>query len=264
MSFSPFSLSFCIFGKIIFMQPDKKELEILLVNYFRNCYEDFPKGQITPSESPDFIIKMKNQHELGIELTRLNPVNKSISNETQLAQIQVRDEIIGLSRDLFEQNSDLKLFVKFLFSEDKKILKENQMLIAAQIANIVRQIVKNKSADSFFKESVAGNQLPGGLDEILIINHPAMHISAWERANNLGISNDVVFDIRHTIHKKDEKLRLYQKQRLNYYWLLITTDRLRGVKNYNLPDKIMNHEFKSNFQQVFLFDLIKSDIYRLI
>ena len=179
-------------------------------------------------------------------------------------QIQVRDEIIGLSRDLFEQNSDLKLFVKFLFSEDKKILKENQMLIAIQMANLIRQVAKNKNIDSFFKESVAGNQLPDGLDEILIINHPAMHISAWERANNLGISSDVVFDIRHAIHKKDEKLRLYQKQRLNYYWLLITTDRLRGVRNFNLPDKIMNHEFHSNFQQVFLFDLIKSDIYRLI
>lgn len=246
------------------MQPDKKELEILLINYFRNCYEDFPKGQITPFESPDFIVKMKNQHELGIELTRLNPINKSISDEIQLAQILVKDEIIGLSRDLFEQNSDFRLFVKFLFSENKIILKEKLMLIAAQTANLVRQAVKNKSLDSFFKESVAGNLLPDGLDEILIINHPIMQISVWERANNLGISNDVVFDIRHAIHKKDEKLRLYQKQRLNYYWLLITTDRLRGVRNFNLPDKIMNHEFQSNFQQVFLFDLVKSDIYRLI
>ena len=246
------------------MQPDKKELEILLINYFRNCYEDFPKGQITPSESPDFIIKMKNQHELGIELTRLNPVNKSIFDDDQLAQIKIKDEIIELTKELFEQSSDLKLFVKFLFSEDKIIRKEKLMLIVAHIANLIRQTVKNKSRDSFYKESVAGEFLPNGLDEILIINHPAMHISAWERANNLGISNDVVFDIRHAIHKKDEKLRLYQKQRLNYYWLLITTDRLRGVKNYNLPNKIMNHEFQSNFQQVFLFDLIKSEIYRLI
>jgi hypothetical protein len=246
------------------MQPDKKELEILLVNYFRNCYEDFPRGQITPSESPDFIIKMKNQHELGIELTRLNPVNKSISDENQLAQIQVRDEIIEVSKDLFEQSSDFKLFVKFLFSEDKKILKENQMLIAAQTVNLIRKIVKNKSRDSFFKESFAGELLPDGLDEILIINHPAMHISAWERANNLGVSNDVVFDIRHTIHKKDEKLRLYKKQRLNYYWLLITTDRLHGVKSFNLPEKIMNHEFHSEFQHVFLFDLVKSGVFQLV
>jgi hypothetical protein len=246
------------------MQPDKKELEILLINYFRNCYEDFPKGQITPSESPDFVIKMKNQHELGIELTRLNPVNKSISDENQREQIEIRDELIGLSRDLFEQDSGFRLFVKFLFSEVKIISKEKQMLIAVQTANLVRQAVKNKSHDSFFKESVAITQLPEGLEEIMIINHPAIRVSVWERANNLGISNDVVSDIRHAIHKKDEKLRLYQKQRLNYYWLLITTDRLRGVKNYNLPDKIMNQEFQSNFQQVFLFDLIKSDIYRLI
>jgi hypothetical protein len=91
-----------------------------------------------------------------------------------------------------------------------------------------------------------------------------MQNSVWERANNLGVSNDVVFDIRYAIHKKDEKLRLYQKQRLNYYWLLITTDRLRAVKNFNLSDKILNHTFKSNFQKVFLFDLIKSEIYQLI
>src|SRR5690606_34559332 len=116
-----------IFGKIIFMQPDKKELEILLINYFRNCYEDFPKGQITPSESPDFIVKMKNQHELGIELTRLNPVNKSIFDDNQLAQIILKDEIIEFAKELFEQSSDLKLFVKFLFSEDKIIRKEKLM-----------------------------------------------------------------------------------------------------------------------------------------
>ena len=92
-----------------------------------------------------------------------------------------------------------------------------------------------------------------------------METSAWERANNLGISNDVVDDIRRAIHKKDEKLlRLYQKQRLNYYWLLITTDRLRGATKFNLGKKIMNHEFHSEFQHVFLFDLIKSNIFQIV
>jgi hypothetical protein len=124
--------------------------------------------------------------------------------------------------------------------------------------------VKNKSKDSFFRESISGEILPDGLEEILIVNHPLMRTSVWERANNLGVSSNVVEDIRHAIHKKDEKLRLYQKQRLNYYWLLITTDRLRGVRNYNLPERIRNHEFESRFQHVFLFDLMTSDIYELI
>lgn len=247
------------------MQPDKKQLEILLVNYFRVCYEFFPKGQLNPSESPDFIIKMKNRHELGIELTRLTPAVIYYHDENNLAHISVREEIIGLSKDLFEQNSSLKLFVKILFSEEELISAESQISVAVRVVNLIRKAVRNQSGESFFKESITGEMLPGGIDEILIVNHPVMQISAWERANNLGISNDVVYDIRRAIQKKDEKLhRLYQRQRLNYYWLLITTDRLHGVKSFNLPEKIMNHEFYSEFQHVFLFDLIKASVFQLV
>ncbi len=247
------------------MQPDKKQLEILLIHYFRACYEDFPKGQLNPSESPDFIIKMKNRHEIGIELTRLNPASKNIPNQNQLAQIQLREQIIGLSQDLFEKTSPLKLFVKFLFSDSKDISEERQMSIAVQAVNLIRKAVFRKSSDSFFRELIPAEILPEGLDGILIVNHPVMQISAWERANNLGVSNDVVDDIRGSIHKKDEKLlRLYQKQRLNYYWLLITTDRLHGVKSFNLPEKIMNHEFHSEFQHVFLFDLVMASVFQLV
>ncbi|HSO87873.1 MAG TPA: hypothetical protein VLQ91_15055 [Draconibacterium sp.] len=247
------------------MQPDKKQLEILLVNYFRTCYDDFPKGRLSPSESPDFIVKMRSRRELGIELTRLNPASKDFPDEKQLAQIQVRDQIIGLSQELFEQSSALKLFVKFLFSDVKEISAERQMSVAVQAVNLIRKAIGNKSGDSFFRETISGGILPEGLDEILIVNHPVMQIPAWERANNLGVSNDVVDDIRRSIHKKDEKLlRLYQKQRLNYYWLLITTDRLHGVKSFNLPERIMNHDFHSEFQHVFLFDLIKAGVFQLV
>jgi hypothetical protein len=247
------------------MQPDKKQLEILLVNYFRVCYGNFPKGQLSPSESPDFILKMKNRHEIGLELTRLNPASRIVPNGNQLEQIQVREQIIGLSQDLFEKSSKLKLFVKFLFSDSKEISEERQMLVAVQSVNLIRKAVFKRSKDSFFREIISEELLPDGLDEILIVYHPVLEISAWERANNLGISNDVADDIRRSIHKKDEKLlRLYQKQRLNYYWLLITTDRLHGLKNFNLIEKIMNHEFHSEFQHVFLFDLVKAGVFQLV
>ncbi len=66
------------------MQVDKKQMEVLLIDYFRECYKEFPKGKVVPSESPDFLVKMKNTHLLGIELTRLNPANAlSVSDELQ-------------------------------------------------------------------------------------------------------------------------------------------------------------------------------------
>ena len=246
------------------MQPDKKQLEILLVNYFSECYDDFPRGKLMPSESPDFIVKMRRRRELGIELTRLNPVNKTDLTIDKLAQIRIWDEIVTVSCELFEQHSGLKLFVKFLFSEDK-IGDERKIAVSVQMANLIRIMVKNKKKENFFSEKIPSEILPKGLKDILIVNHPTMEISAWERANNLGVSNDMVDDIRRAIHKKDEKLlRLYQKQRLNFYWLLIFTDRLRGATKFNLGQKIMNNEFNSEFQHVFLFDLIKASVFQLV
>lgn len=246
------------------MQHDKKQLEILLIQYFRKSYVDFPKGILKPSESPDFIVQMKNRHDLGIELTRLNPANAEPLDDKGSYEIEARERLIERTRELFEQTSQLKLFVKFLFSENQKINSEQEIMRTVQLVNEIRKTVKNRNGNAFFKETIPESKLPKGLESVLIVNHPLMELSIWERANNLGVSNNVVDDIRKSIHKKDQKLQIYQKQRLNYYWLLVFTDRLRGVKNFNLANKIINHKFESQFQQVFLFDLIKSDIYRLI
>ncbi len=247
------------------MNFDKKQLEILLINYFRESYNDFPKGILKPSESPDFIVKLRDRQKLGIELTRLDPASKNTPDETLLARLQIRDQTVELARELFEGNSSLKLFVKILFSEMSFISAERQISVVVHMVNLIRKEAGNRNGKGFFKKTIAGSTLPDGIEEILVVNHPALKVSVWESTNNLGVSQDVVDDIRSSIHKKDEKLlKLYQKQRLGSYWLLITTDRLMGVKSYNLTERILNHEFHSNFQQVFLFDLIKSDIYRLI
>lgn len=246
------------------MQHDKKQLEILLMQYFRESYSNFPKGLVTPSESPDFIVSFKNYHQIGIELTRLFPGNAVPQDEKEIKKNEFREHLIGIVRDLFEQQSPHKLFVKFLFSEEIEITVEREMMVAVQLANLIRQTVKNRTVNSFFKISISGNELPAGIEDIMIINHPVLENSVWERSNNLGVSKNVVDDIRKAIHKKDDKLRLYQKQRLNYYWLLIFTDRLRGIRSFNLGEKVRNHKFESSFQHVFLFDLIKSDIYELI
>ena len=246
------------------MQEVKKQLEILLVHYFREQLATFPKGNIEPAESPDFILSLKNHQKIGIELTRLNPENASVPDEKLKGIINEREHFIEIVRHIFENESRHNLFVKFLFSDEVLIESERQMIVALQTAGLIQQALKNRKPGSFFRVSLHDGELPSGIQNILIVSHPELKVSVWERSNNLGISNDVVDDIKQAIHKKDEKLKLYQKQRLNYYWLLITTDRLRGVKNFNLPNKIMNHKFHSLFQHAFLFDLIKSEVFELV
>lgn len=246
------------------MNPVKKQLEILLINYFRESFEDFPKGKIQPSESPDFIVSLKNRHHLGIELTRLNPENSIEPNLKQQSQTKFRETFIKKVKSLFEKGNSIPLFVKFLFSPKEFISPEKELITMVSTANIIRKKTASKSKDDFFALSISSSDLPDGLEEIRIVHHPNLENGIWERSNKLGISNDVIDDIRISIKKKDEKLRLYRKQRLNYYWLLIVTDRLRGTKNYNMSNRIQNHNFNSQFQHVYLFDLIKSNIFELV
>ena len=246
------------------MNPEKKQLEILLIDYFKDVYEDFPKSSITASESPDFILTLKNRHQLGLELTRLNPGNASPPDLNHIEENRKKDHFIEMVREIVEKNKPHQLFVKFLFSGKEEIASQKELMSAVQVAGTIRKFIGKKKTESFFKLIIPRSKLPAGLDEILVLNHPALEKPVWERSNNLGISGDVIDDIRNSILKKEEKLRLYQKQRLNYYWLLIVTDRLRGIKNFNIQNQVRNHIFSSRFQHVYLFDLIKSDIFELV
>lgn len=46
--------------------------ELLIMEQFRHEYDEFPKGKLIKSESPDFIIKRTAKTSIGIELTKLH------------------------------------------------------------------------------------------------------------------------------------------------------------------------------------------------
>jgi len=51
---------------------NQQDEEILILEYFRKHYSDFPKGKLIKSESPDFVLKETPKKSIGIELTHLN------------------------------------------------------------------------------------------------------------------------------------------------------------------------------------------------
>ncbi len=46
--------------------------ELQIMEQFRNEYQEFPKGKLDKSESPDFILKTTARNAIGIELTKLH------------------------------------------------------------------------------------------------------------------------------------------------------------------------------------------------
>lgn len=241
------------------MREAKKQLELLLINYLRSSYSDFPKGKIVSSESPDFIVKTKPAKKIGIELVRLAP--EKLFNH--LADNEFRSELINDVSELFERSSDLKLFVKICFSDQKTIHEERLLTVSAILANRIRNTVSNKNHRSFFYRSLTANELPEGIEQVLIVHHPELEESVWEEANNLGISENVVADLKRAISRKEEKLLLYRKKKLDAYWLLVLTDQLRNVKSSNVTNRIFSESFQSQFGKVLLFDLLRTSVYEI-
>lgn len=60
---------------------NKKDEEKLIMQYFRESLKDFPNGNLIPSESPDFILKISPKKSIGIELTRLDPFAVSLKEK---------------------------------------------------------------------------------------------------------------------------------------------------------------------------------------
>lgn len=245
------------------MRTARKQLELLLINYFRKNYSDFPKGNIVASESPDFILKQKNRKKLGIELTRLYTATVG-EDKMQTSPLENPSEIIETSRELFERNTKWKLFVKFLFTEPNRIDPVRVLPVSAMISNRIRKTVIGKNPRSFFHHNLRENELPAGVKEILIIHHPGLGESVWEEANNLGVSENIIDDIDRIIQKKEDKLSLYRKQQLDENWLLISSDYLQAAKNYNIHNQLLRKDFHSGFDRILLFDLLRQRTFEWI
>ena len=65
------------------------------------------------------------------------------------------------------------------------------------------------------------------------------------------------------LEAKNEKLQLYQKKKLNEYWLIISVNDLHSWKRINIHNKLIVWVFKTGFNRVFLFNSINGKVIEL-
>ena len=56
---------------------EKSLQEKVILNYFREKYADFPKGKVSKTESPDFLLEISPKKRIGIELTGMYKRSKT-------------------------------------------------------------------------------------------------------------------------------------------------------------------------------------------
>lgn len=66
-----------------------------------------------------------------------------------------------------------------------------------------------------------------------------------------------------TLQNKSEKFKLYQQKNIVDIWLIIHADFIEESKSFNIPNKLNNRKFETDFDKVFLFDLFEKRIFLL-
>jgi len=73
---------------------NRKKWELAILEYFKRIYCDFPKGNILPSEEPDFLVN-SNGRTIGIELVDfLRDASKSGSRQKERVKEKIGTEVI--------------------------------------------------------------------------------------------------------------------------------------------------------------------------
>ena len=65
------------------------------------------------------------------------------------------------------------------------------------------------------------------------------------------------------LEAKNGKLRIYQKKKLNEYWLIISVNDLHSWNRINIHNKLIVWNFKTGFNRVFLFNTTDGKVLEL-
>jgi len=241
----------------------KSQEEKLILKYFSSEYADFPKGKLVKTESPDFILKLNPKRSIGIELTRLYQP-KSNNQEFKPKQVEsLEKKIVGKAQKTYESNNKYKLYLTVFFSSTFKISKSQTTPFENEITQLVHKKTHDNDFGSFFRLNIEKSELPKHIDLIQIIYHPEVKISFWNSGGGYLIPELSKEYLENTINSKEEKLRLYQKRKIDKFWLIITINFFNRSTSFNINNKIDNWTFDSKFHKVFLFELFNRKIFEL-
>ncbi len=248
--------------------------ETYVFDYFKDNYQDFPKGEVIHQDKPDYLIKT-DAKLIGVEITEA--VIDPIELLKYKFQISITDDVLDQLKDklpfTFNINVDLKKDADLPIQKKIKVVQEVIDLCSKECLNLGNLEYYNvhdfgTPIGSFpldIQKQILANgyrNLPDGILEISIGRYDGVGNSWNNESAAMVVPNFNLEKLKPILEKKEMKLQDYNK--CDEQWLLIWGSALPN----SYYDKVeINEMVNTKFDKIFFVrpnkDLIEIKINKI-
>jgi len=223
-------------------EDEKKKVERWQIEEARRRSPLFPAGELSPYESPDWLIR---DASVGIEVSELlPPKGENLFSGAQLFSFQ-REVVANAQRHYCDQGYPTADVLVFFKNEWDRKCDARAMGVA--LAEFVK-LNHPSDRDTVTLQRRGGTAWVEGLS-VVRISRTGTTWQAGGAASGQLVSHA---DVAPRIAAKNKKVPLYRSRLPDFQiWLLITTD-IRVLRSVGVPCDITRWRFTSEFDRVFL------------
>ena len=240
---------------------EQKKEESEYLNSFRCFCTDFPNGDITAGETPDFIVE-SDGYRVGIEITRI--FRQDGRSKTALQSIEAaRNRITALAKKCATEMGVPPRGVTLFFNWTLPLYRDREASIAGAVAQTVHDNLPSPD-DSADLECRYGSIQPREVDQILIHRvHPVEGFD-WKWMEASRRVEDAVRYISDAIARKSKIIRACL-EKCDQCWLLIVAGEplLRASGNIRPDEYSLNLTYTSAFARTYFLDFGRGSAARL-
>jgi hypothetical protein len=242
------------------MNDGQKELEKHYLERFKTAYSDFPAGTIRAHEKPDFLIEARDA-VVGIEVTELYRSDSDARIPRQASEA-LRERCIRQAESICRNDARSQLYVSVYFNFSVDLRKSTIPPLSARLAELVQSFDLDDYESVVLENDGETNGFPEEVDSIHIRRLPSVMSGFWNAPDVGWVPDCSSEQIQEVIDKKNSRAIDY-RQHCNLIWLVIVIDGFRISSSFNVPKRIRNHHYRSDFDRTFILNNVTPNSFRL-
>jgi hypothetical protein len=210
---------------------------------FRDNFPEFPAGQITSGEHPDFLVKSP-EGMIGIEHTRY------IRGELG-AKEHAEDIALWLASQAYEHQGFPPVEVYVLWNFHEKPTRRAMPQFVTTLSEFVARHLPPPGDETTIRyPHPSWRHLPREIISLTISRKRTMEENFWVSGRGGFVPELVPADLYKIINRKEGKVSSY-RQDCKQVWLLIVANGFEPSTHCSLTPEIENFQFETDFDRVF-------------